>query len=140
MPYHRTASIEDVTDPNVVHELLSKLNKAGVYFWTEVQQFAEVFFNPKGKTQAALHGVLKPAADRYVELDEELQQLFRKDLCSFLRLYEFLSQIVPYSDPELENLFVFGKNLMCRLVEHSRTEVLALDSDVQLAAMSATNF
>jgi type I restriction enzyme, R subunit len=132
MPYYRTASLEDVTDPNVVHELLTKLNKAGVYFWTEVEQFAEAFFNPKVKTQAALHGVLKPAADRYVELEEEPQQLFRKDLGSFLRLYEFLSQIVPYNDPELEKLFVFGKNLMPRLVEHSRKEVLALDSDVQL--------
>jgi type I restriction enzyme R subunit len=132
MPYYRTAALEDVTDPNVVHELLTKLTKAGVYFWTEVEQFADAFFNPKVKTQASLHAVLKPAADRYAELEEDAQQLFRKDLGSFLRLYEFLSQIIPYNDPELEKLFVFGKNLMPRLAEHGRKEVLALDSDVQL--------
>lgn len=132
MPYYRTAALEDETDPNVVHELMTKLTKAGVYFWAEVEQFAEAFFNPKVKTQAALHAVLKPAADRYAELEEDAQQLFRKDLGSFLRLYEFLSQIIPYNDPELEKLFVFGKNLMPRLAEHGRKEVLALDSDVQL--------
>lgn len=132
MPYYRTAALEDVTDPNVVHELMTKLTKAGVYFWTEVEQFADAFFNPKVKTQAALHAVLKPAADRYAELDEDAQQLFRKDLGSFLRLYEFLSQIIPYNDPELEKLFVFGKNLMPRLAEQGGKVVLALDSDVQL--------
>ncbi len=131
-PYYRTAQIEEVTDPNLVHELMAKLNKAKVYFWSEVETFAEAFFNPKVKTQAALHGVLKPAFDRYEELEDEEQQLFKKDLGSFLRLYEFLSQIIPYNDPELEKLFVFGKNLMPRLSEHGRQDQLSLDEDVKL--------
>jgi type I restriction enzyme R subunit len=111
---------------------MTKLNKAGVYFWSEVETFAEAFFNPKVKTQGALHGVLKPAFDRYVELEDEPRELFRKDLGSFLRLYEFLSQIIPYDDPELEKLFVFGKNLVPRLAEEGRKGLLALDSDVKL--------
>ena len=131
-PYFRTAQLEDVTDPNLVHELMTKLNKAGVYFWTEVETFAEAFFNPKVKTQASLHGVLKPAFDRFVDLPEEKQDLFRKDLGSFLRLYEFLAQIIPYNDPDLEKLFVFGKNLMPRLAEAGHEEQLSLDSDVRL--------
>ena len=131
-PYYRTAQLEEVTDPNIVHELLTKLNKANVYFWTEVEAFAAAFFNPKVKTQGALHAQLKPAFDRYEALEEEPQELFRKDLGSFLRLYEFLSQIVPYNDTELEKLFVFGKNLMPRLSEAARGEMLSLDADVNL--------
>ncbi len=131
-PYYRTAQLEDVTDPNIVHELLTKLNKAGVYFWSEVEGFAEAFYSPKVKTQGSLHGFLKPAFDRYEALEEEPKDLFRKDLGSFLRLYEFLSQIIPYNDPELEKLFVFGKNLMPRLAEASKSEMLSLDSDVRL--------
>jgi type I restriction enzyme, R subunit len=133
-PYYRTAQLEDVTDPNVVHELLTKLNKAGVYYWTEVEKFAEAFFNPKVKSQGALHAVLKPAFDRYQVLEgDEPKDLFRKDLASFLRLYEFLSQIIPYDDPELEKLFVFGKYLMPRLAADSKgRNKLELDSDVKL--------
>jgi type I restriction enzyme, R subunit len=131
-PYYRTAQLEEVTDPNLVHELITKLNKAGVYYWAEVEKFAEAFFNPKVKTQAALHGALKPAFDRYVALEDEPKELFRKDLGSFLRLYEFLSQIIPYDDPELEKLFVFGKNLMPRLAEEGRPDQLTLDADVKL--------
>ena len=131
-PYYRTAELEDVTDPNIVHELQAKLDKAKVYFPTEVEQFAEAFFDPKRK-QANLHFFLKPARDRFFDLDEEEQDQFRKDLGTFLRMYDFLSQIIPYDDADLERRYVFGKNLMPRIAERSSSSsILELDSDVQL--------
>lgn len=131
-PYYRTAALEDVTDPNIVHELQIKLDKAKVYFQTEVDAFAEAFFDPKRK-QAGLHAHLKPASDRFGELEEEDAEQFRKDLGSFLRLYDFLSQIVNYDDAELEKLYVFGKNLMPRIAEQGAgSSILELDSDVRL--------
>jgi len=72
------------------------------------------FFDPK-RTQGALHPYLKPAADRFNELKEEEQAIFRKDLSTFIRVYDFLSQIVPYNDPDLERLHVYGKSLLPRL-------------------------
>ena len=38
-------------------------------------------------------------------------ELFRKNLQTFVRAYEFLSQIVFYDDPDLEQLCVFAKHL-----------------------------
>ena len=133
-PYYRAAQLEDVTDPNIVHELQIKLDKAGVYLPTEVEQFAQAFFDPKRK-QGALHAYLKPAADRFAELSEtdpEEADEFRKDLGSFLRMYDFLSQIVPYEDPELEKLYAYGKNLMPRIAVRTTSSILELDSDVRL--------
>ena len=130
-PYYRTAELEDVTDPNIVHELQTKLTKVGVYLWSEVEQFAQAFFDPKRK-QAALHAYLKPAADRWQALEPDDAEQFRKDLGTLLRLYDFLSQIVPYNDPELEKLYAFGKNLMPRISEHTASSILELDSDVLL--------
>lgn len=49
---------------------------------------------------------LKEAGEQVAQLD-----LFRKNLQSFVRLYEFLSQIVPYEDRELEQLCVYAKHL-----------------------------
>ena len=37
--------------------------------------------------------------------------LFKKKLQSFVRLYKFLSQIIPYEDGELEQLCVYAKHL-----------------------------
>ena len=130
-PYYRAARLEEVTDPNIVHELQIKLDQAGVYLLTEVEGFAQAFFDPKRK-QAGLHAYLKPAADRFRVLPEEAAEQFRKDLGTFLRLYDFLSQIIPYNDPDLEKRYVFGKNLMPRIAEHGATSLLALDADVRL--------
>lgn len=49
---------------------------------------------------------LKEAGEQVDQLD-----LFKKNLLSFVRLYEFLSQIIPYEDRELEELCVFAKHL-----------------------------
>ncbi|MFL1528015.1 type I restriction endonuclease subunit R [Pseudomonas sp. O230] len=56
---------------------------------------------------------LKKAEHALKEAGEQIDQLdlFRKNLQSFVRLYEFLSQIVPYEDRELEQLCVYVKHL-----------------------------
>ncbi len=130
-PYYRTAQLAEETDPNIVHELHIKLDKAGVYLPSEVDAFAEAFFNPKAK-QAGLHAHLKPAFDRFSNLEDDEAEQFRKDLGSYLKMYDFLSQIVPYEDADLEKLYVFGKNLMPRLAEHDAAALLTLDADVRL--------
>jgi type I restriction enzyme R subunit len=130
-PYYRTTELEDVTDPNIVHELQIKLDAAEVYYPAEVEAFADAFFDPKRK-QATLHAYLKPAADRFAALDEDKAEQFRKDLGTFLRMYDFLSQIVAYNDPDLEKRYAFGKNLMPRISEHSTTSMIELDADVRL--------
>ena len=131
-PYFRTAEVEDVTDPNIVHELQVKLDKAKVYFPNDIEQYAEAFFDPKRK-QANLHFFLKPAKDRFFDLEDDEQEQFRKDLGTFLRMYDFLSQIIPYDDADLEKRYVFGKSLMTRISERSSgSSILELDSDVQL--------
>lgn len=131
-PYYRGAKLEEVTDPNIVHELMTKLGKANVYLWSEVEAFGAAFFDAKRK-QAGLHAHLKPAADRFNELEDEKAESFRKDLGTFLRMYDFLSQIIPYNDVELEKLYVFGKNLMPRLLDGGGgSSILELDSDVRL--------
>ena len=131
LPYYRTAQLKGETDPNIIHELKIKLDKSGVYFESEIDAFAQAFFDPKRK-QSALHAHLKPAADRFKALTEEAADQFRKDLGSFLRLYDFLSQIIAYNDAELEKLYTFGKNLMPRIAERSAGNILELDSEVRL--------
>jgi type I restriction enzyme R subunit len=56
---------------------------------------------------------VKKAEHAVKEAGEQVDQLdlFRKNLQSFVRLYEFLSQIVPYEDRELEQLCVYAKHL-----------------------------
>lgn len=56
---------------------------------------------------------LKQAESTLKAAGEEIDQLdlFKKNLQSFVRLYEFLSQIIDYEDQELEQLCVYAKHL-----------------------------
>lgn len=80
---------------------------------------------------------LKKAEHALREAGEQVDQLdlFRKNLQSFVRLYEFLSQIVPYEDRELEQLCVFAKHLYPLL----RVDRLERD-DVDLGEIELTHY
>jgi type I restriction enzyme R subunit len=122
VPYYRTAQLADVSDPNVIHDLQAKLDGAHIYTRSEVESFARAYFDPKGK-QELLQAYIAPAVDRfrdrYVQAKEEHDRtaqdaldIFRKDLGTFVRAYEFLSQIFAYDDPDLEKQHVFSKHLI----------------------------
>lgn len=80
---------------------------------------------------------LKKAEHALTEAGEQVDQLdlFRKNLQSFVRLYEFLSQIVPYEDRELEQLCVFAKHLHPLL----RVDRLQQD-DVDVGELQLTHY
>lgn len=119
-PYFTDAFLETATDPNLVHDLAAKLDTAAIYTQSEIDQCAEAFVKNKGNS--ALAGAVGPGqkrfADRYTaalihnggegdkaalaELD-----MFRKDVGTFVRLYDFMSQIIDYGDPELEKKQIY---------------------------------
>lgn len=80
---------------------------------------------------------LKKAEHAVKEAGEQIDQLdlFRKNLQSFVRLYEFLSQIVPYEDTELEQLCVYAKHLHPLL----RSDRLAQE-DVDVGELQLTHY
>lgn len=133
LPYYRTAEIIETTDPDLVHDLARKLETAGIYTRDDVDVFAQAFIIEKahGKHTAPL----KQASDRFnsryiaavsdkakAKIDE--LDLFRKDVGSFVRLYDFLSQIVDYQDTDLEKLALFLRLLRPRLTGRKTPEEL----------------
>ena len=162
-PYYHTAELEDVSDAQVVYDLMRKLNDAQIYQWEEVTQFAHAFYDSKAK-DSKLNYYVRPTQDRFqkryqaaieavrnweserkraecqgdqagqqraeYELKEaneakESLELFKKDLNSFVRIYEFLSQVIEYGDRDLEALAVFGRYLgpLLRLEAIDKDEV-----------------
>ena len=54
--YYQTASLLDVSDPNLIWDLHEKLRFAGIFRWTELTQFRELFFM-KSRGDAAISNV-----------------------------------------------------------------------------------
>jgi len=66
--------------------------------------------------------------------EKDKLDLFRKKLGSFVRFYEFMSQIIEYNDKDLEKLSVFARHLRPLL----RVELL--DEDPDLSSVEMTHF
>lgn len=119
-PYYETAELVGVSDPNLIHDLQSKLDASRIYTPEEVEGLVVAFFkNRQGDMQAKV----APAVDRYrVRFKEAIEeddkeaidelQIFRKDVGGFIRAYDFLSQIVDFADTDLEKRSIFFKHLL----------------------------
>jgi type I restriction enzyme R subunit len=115
-PYYLDARVEKTTDPNLVHDLEMKLDNAGIYTRADVEPVAEAFL--RGKGHEALAGAIAPVKYRFRDAvnaakeakdKSELERLeqFRENVGAFVRLYDFMSQIINYGDPDLEKLAIF---------------------------------
>lgn len=98
----------------MLYDLQTKLGDFHIYTCSEIDAFAAVWFDPKA-TQEKLHSCLQPAVDRYEAVGEDDKKQFRSLLGDFVRLYAFLSQVVTFTDPDLEKLYLYGKMLLRKL-------------------------
>jgi type I restriction enzyme R subunit len=113
-PYYERTILSEATDPNLLYDLQTKLEQAGMYTAEEVHAFAQVFFTPKS-TQAKLFAALNPAVGRFNDKTADEKVEFRTTLNDFVRLYAFLTQIATFVDADLEKLYEFGRYLLRKL-------------------------
>ncbi|UKL03111.1 MULTISPECIES: type I restriction endonuclease subunit R [unclassified Streptomyces] len=142
-PYFKNAALETETDPYVVVHLANKLAQAGIYTEDDVRKVAELWVTRKGNN--ALSAAISPAQHdfrrRYTRAIEEEDKvalqaldLFRKDVSTYVRFYDFMSQIVDYGDPYMEMLSIFLRLLEKVIAESAWTADVDL-SDVVLVGV-----
>jgi type I restriction enzyme R subunit len=80
------------------------------------KQAKEIFERTKKTADAVL---ITNAENSFKECKKEKDalEIFKKDLGTFVRFYEFMSQIVDYDDKELEKLSLYARNLRPMLRE-----------------------
>lgn len=173
LSHYKTATLDDVSDPNLIFDLNEKLRAAGIFQWPEVEQFCTAFFQ-KSESNAALANICKPAVQRWqirykaallayqqsrdvlertkrtrdavllanaensyktAKKDKDALEIFKKDLGTFVRFYEFMSQIVDYDDADLEKLSLYARNLGPLLREQ-----LVDDDEVDLSSVVLSHY
>jgi type I restriction enzyme R subunit len=143
--YYRRAQLQQVTDPNIVHELHAKLNASGIYLISEVDAVVLEALKGKKASQAKVQAALAPAVSRwrdglkYAQQQRDEQRvaelrLFKSDVASLLRLYSFLSQIVNYADTDLEKHTIYLRLLLPLLDEN------AASVDIDLSTVLLTHY
>lgn len=103
---------------------ISNICKPAVQRWQQryksaieaFKQAKEIFERTKKTADAVL---IANAEKSFKECKQEKDalEIFKKDLGTFVRFYEFMSQIVDYDDKELEKLSLYARNLRPMLRE-----------------------
>ncbi|MEJ6981757.1 DEAD/DEAH box helicase family protein [Pedobacter sp. P351] len=145
-PYYELTTVETTTDPNHLYDLKTEITKAQVIWDTEVDNFCNVYFKSakafSATEQKKLYAYMGPAVDRYKQLPLEntsddiittqsTQEGFKNSLQSFVRLYSFLTQIMPFKDVGLEKLYTYGKFLL-RTLPRNSSDRFKLGDEVSL--------
>ena len=114
--YYEGVVIEP-TNVNVLYDLRGRMLAIGILDDTEVQAASDAYFavEPGKRSLKAIYANIDPAVLRYAALADDERVEFRNALDQFIRVYAFLSQVMPYTDESLERLYVYGKALMACL-------------------------
>ena len=144
-PYYELTSIRENSDPNQLYDLKSELDKANVIWETEVNNFCNIFFKSSkslsASDQGKLNSYVDPAVERFKALPTEKDDVmgtitnqddFKNTLQTFTRTYSFLTQIMPFSDVELEKLFTYSRFLLKKLPRTSQNDKFKLGDEVSL--------
>jgi len=104
----------DQTDQNSVYDVLNKIESANLIYNNDIETFANIFFR-KGDNMELLQPILNNLVDRFKALEEEVQVDLKATINDFIRLYRFLSQIITFTDVDLEKYYVLLTALFKKL-------------------------
>lgn len=136
-PYFDSTSLQESANPEMLPRIKHELDQMQVYHWSEVEAFARIFYRSADRQNPADHAHmqrhLQPAVDRFKAIeDDEVRSAFRDKLSGYVRMYSFLSQILPYTDQDLEKLYSYGRFLIPHLPLDRDNTVVKIGNEVEL--------
>lgn len=135
-PYYQRTALGDIPSDEKLASLGNTLDEWKIYTQSDIDEFANIWFSgrttPTNSEHKRLNAVIDKAIEKYKHIsddpehNEEQQKLFKSQLQSYLNLYLFVSQILPYADSIHEKRYVYLKALMMKLPRGKQSEKLDL--------------
>lgn len=135
-PYYQRTALGDIPSDEKLASLGNTLDEWKIYTQSDIDEFANIWFSgrttPTNNEPKRLNAIVDKAIEKYqhisddLEHNEEQQKLFKSQLQSYLNLYLFVSQILPYADSIHEKRYVYLKALMMKLPRGKQSEKLDL--------------
>ena len=120
------------TEPNVLYLMEHELMAAQVLVVEEMGAAVAALLSEDVSRQPEIYSNLGPAVGRFLMLDEDPQEAFRQTLRNFCRAYAFVAQVMPFTDADLERLFLYGRLLLLELPARESDPMPQLSKSVQL--------
>jgi type I restriction enzyme R subunit len=135
-PYYEDTPTEPLTDAQHLYRLQHQIEETGLIFEQEVKAFCAVYFKPRRKEtvhdHAQMNGILDQAVERFKERPEEEREEAKTLLVNFRNMYGFLSQVIPYQDSDLEQLYTYLRFLLTKLPKRDSGPGAHLEDEIEL--------
>ena len=119
-PYYQNTILTQTTDANKLYDLEQDIYDYYIFSKDDVNQFAKLYY--KSASADKLNSFIDSVITSYLEKSEDEQFDFKNQISKFVKDYAFISQIVTFSDNDLEKLYVFLKFLQKKL-PHKKVEL-----------------
>jgi len=136
-PYYEATYLEEGTDPHKLYELEEKLLDYQVFDQSDVDTFVKAW--KKEEPQPKLHNILSPVVDEFKKKNKKEQVGFKKTLRRYQNIYSFLSQLIPFSDVNLEKIYLFNKFLKKKLPSINNPLPFNVLEDVDIESYKIVN-
>jgi len=137
-PYYEVIFLSEATDPHKLYDLQDKLLSHQIFDETDVENFVKS--RQKGVPPPQLHAILNPLVEAFRQKDKDEQQVdFKKTLNRYQNIYGFLSQLIPFSDINLEKLYIFNKFLLKKLPTLNNPLPFTVLQDVDIDSYKVVN-
>jgi len=152
-PYFDVTTLDETTNPNHVYTQQAAILHYGLIHDAEIQGFSDLYYQKQrskgdgGQMDAMVAAVVKRFTDAYGPGDgggggkpaEVVAEgdAFKASIRAFLRLYEFVTQLVSFVDVELERFYIFVKHVLPALPYTGVGENEDLSHEIELAQYKA---
>lgn len=146
--YYRKAELTALTDPNLIYDLVTKLDASGVYTMSEVERAFDAALaggmNANSKVSAATTPAVNRFGKRWLNAvldgnksEQDELRLFKADAGQFVKFYDFISQARNLEDTDLPRRHYFFRRILPQLSTATYEEPVDI-SQVQLAGYKIT--
>jgi len=120
-PFYDRVTLSKETDANQIYNIRTDLDQFASHEAGDLEAFGKEWFSAKQSVEK-LQGVVNPVAKKWMAEAEEDRVDYKSKARDFVKLYSFLSHLVPLRDAGLEKLFVFLRFLLrCYLARTAKT-------------------
>lgn len=131
--YYTATALSQGTEPNRLYTLQRQLKEFRFYDASELDNVTNIYYR-NSQAVDQLEAAISPIVERFDAAQEDEKNCFRDLLTEYIRLYLYLSQIVKFTDVDLEKLYSLGHLLLTKIQPSQQESPFTLPQGIELEA------
>lgn len=110
-PFYQETSLAQEINTDLIYKTQKMLHEFKIYDYSDIENVNKIYFDEDkrkaNKIQAAITNALLPIQRKYNDLNQEQRYQFRKLCRTFVKWYEYITQIIRMFDKQMHDEYIF---------------------------------